>query len=84
LADGDAVSVQGAFKAELYTPDGGEPRISLPIIADQVVALRQPPRTKKAPAKAAEDARSRQDRCAGVWRDERDGPSDHIDDLEAL
>ena len=34
LADGDAVSVQGSFKAELYQPDGGEPKVSLSIIAE--------------------------------------------------
>jgi single-stranded DNA-binding protein len=48
LADGDAVSVQGAFKAELYRPDGGEPKVSLSIIADQVLGLRQPPKERKA------------------------------------
>jgi single-stranded DNA-binding protein len=49
LADGDGVSVQGSFKAEMYTPEGGEPRVSLSIIADRVLALRQPPRERKAP-----------------------------------
>jgi single-stranded DNA-binding protein len=48
LADGDAVSVQGSFKAELYQPDGGEPKVSLSIIADRVLALRQPPKERKA------------------------------------
>jgi single-stranded DNA-binding protein len=49
LGDGDGVSVQGAFKAELYTPDGGEPKVSLSIIADRVLALRQPPKERKVP-----------------------------------
>ena len=40
LSDGDAVSVQGAMQAELYRPEGKEPRISLSIIADQVLPLR--------------------------------------------
>ncbi|MCI0598593.1 MAG: single-stranded DNA-binding protein [Beijerinckiaceae bacterium] len=71
LGDGDALTVQGAFKAELYTPEGGEPRISLSIVADQVLALRQPPRTKKAP-------RPKQERYVGAWRDERDGPNDQV------
>ena len=39
---GDTVSLQGQMKAELYTPAGKfEPRISLSIIANSVLALRQ-------------------------------------------
>jgi hypothetical protein len=49
LGDDDACTVQGAFKAELYQPEGGEPKVSLSIIADRVVALRQPPKERKAP-----------------------------------
>jgi single-stranded DNA-binding protein len=41
LADGDAISVQGTLKAELYEKDG-EKRLSLSIVAAHVVALRQP------------------------------------------
>jgi single-stranded DNA-binding protein len=49
LVDGDGVSVQGSFKAEMYTPEGGEPKLSLSIIADRALALRQPPKERKAP-----------------------------------
>jgi single-stranded DNA-binding protein len=48
LGDGDACSVQGAFKADLYSKDGGEAKVSLSIIADRVLALRQPPKERKA------------------------------------
>ena len=41
LADGEAVSAQGAFKAELYDKDGVK-RLSLSMVADNVLALRQP------------------------------------------
>jgi len=45
LADGDAVSAQGPMKAEVY--DGGSgPKLSLSLIADQVLALRQPAKTR--------------------------------------
>ena len=54
LDEGDACTVQGAFKCELYQPEGGEARISLSIVADHVLALRQPPRERK--AKTAGDA----------------------------
>jgi hypothetical protein len=46
LTDGDAISVQGAFKAELYEK-GGEKRLSLAIVADNVLALRQPAKPRK-------------------------------------
>jgi hypothetical protein len=42
LADGDSCCVQSAFKAELYQREAGEARVSLSIIADHVLALRQP------------------------------------------
>jgi single-stranded DNA-binding protein len=56
LSDGDAVSAQGSMKAELYRPDGGEPRLSLSMVADQVLALRLPQhkRERKAPDESNE------------------------------
>jgi single-stranded DNA-binding protein len=41
LTDGDALSVQGAFKAETYEKDGAT-RLSLSVIADHFLPLRQP------------------------------------------
>jgi single-stranded DNA-binding protein len=75
LGDGDACSVQGAFKAELYQPEGGEPKVSLSIAADRVLALRQPPRERKPTASG--DARPRQERLAGSWAP-GGGPNDDI------
>jgi single-stranded DNA-binding protein len=43
LADSDALSVQGQLKAETYEKDGVT-RLSLSVIADRVLALRQPAR----------------------------------------
>jgi hypothetical protein len=37
LGDGEAISVQGALRAELYKD--GESKLSLSVIADQVLAL---------------------------------------------
>lgn len=54
LGEGDACTVQGAFKCELYQLEGGETRVSLSIVADHVLALRQPARERK--AKTAGDA----------------------------
>jgi single-stranded DNA-binding protein len=73
LTEGDALSVQGAFKAELYRPDGGETKLSLSIVAGQVVALRQPPRERKA---TVPDTRTRQER-SGSWTP-GSGPNDSI------
>jgi single-stranded DNA-binding protein len=53
LGEGDACSVQGSFKAEIYPPEGTPPKVSLSIIADNVLALRQPPRERKAKTSGA-------------------------------
>ena len=45
LGDGDALSVQGALKVETYERDG-ETKLSLSIIAEHVLALRQPSRKR--------------------------------------
>jgi single-stranded DNA-binding protein len=56
LREGDAVSAQGAMRAELYTPEGGEPRVSLSMVADQVLPARgrSKPRKDEKPAQPAE------------------------------
>lgn len=75
LQQGDALSVQGVPKFELYKPDGGEPRVSLSLTAEIVLALRQPPKQrtpkppKDAPAKPV-DTRPRAERWAGDGADE--------------
>ncbi len=48
LGEGDTLAAQGPMKCELYRPDGGEPRISLSIIADVVTPLK--PTRKERPA----------------------------------
>jgi single-stranded DNA-binding protein len=63
LDDGDAISVQGAFKADIYDKDG-EKRLSLSIIADNVLALRQPAKPRQVgktpqPATTANDGKPR-------------------------
>jgi single-stranded DNA-binding protein len=55
LREGDSLSVQGAFKAELYKPEGGEPKLSLSMVADHVLALRQPPKDRQAKGAAGPD-----------------------------
>src|SRR5258707_6704895 len=53
LGAGDAVSVQGKLKVELWQRDGGEVRISRSIFADSVLALKAPPRERRAKAAAS-------------------------------
>jgi single-stranded DNA-binding protein len=80
LTDGDGVSVQGSLKIELYAKEPGDPpTLSLSIIADQILALRQPPRERKAkaPELPSNDTRSRQERCSGTWAP-GGGPNDDI------
>lgn len=47
LAVGEQLSVQGKCKVELYSRDGGNPRISRTVFADHVLALRAAPRERK-------------------------------------
>ncbi|MGD9656203.1 MAG: single-stranded DNA-binding protein [Methylocystis sp.] len=58
LADGDSVSAQGALRAEIYRPDDGEPRLSLSLVADHVLALRQPKKSREKAADSRFDAAS--------------------------
>jgi single-stranded DNA-binding protein len=46
LGDGDAVSVQGALKAEIYEKNG-ETKLSLTVFADAILALKQPPKQRE-------------------------------------
>jgi single-stranded DNA-binding protein len=46
LTDGDALSVQGGLKAETYEKDGAT-KLSLSVVADHVLALRQPPKARR-------------------------------------
>jgi hypothetical protein len=64
LGDSDAVSVQGGLKAELYAKDGGEQKLSLSIIAEHVLPLRQP----RKPREPDSDKASPRERTAGADR----------------
>jgi single-stranded DNA-binding protein len=48
LGDGEAVSAQGRLTAEIYTKKG-ESRLALGVIADCVLARRQPPKPRQSP-----------------------------------
>jgi single-stranded DNA-binding protein len=52
MSAGDAVSAQGAMRAEIWTPEGKEPRIALSLTADAILPLR---RTKQSREKRAAD-----------------------------
>jgi hypothetical protein len=52
LADGDAASVSGSFKVEIYEKDG-EQRLSHTIFADRVLSAHPVKREKKEPAAAS-------------------------------
>jgi len=47
LEEGDAASIQGAFKVETFSKNG-DTKLSYSIVADQVLALRQPPKQRHA------------------------------------
>jgi single-stranded DNA-binding protein len=50
LGEGDALSAQGKASLSVYEKNG-EHRPSLSIVADHVLALRQPPKERKAPCR---------------------------------
>jgi single-stranded DNA-binding protein len=52
LSDGDAVSVQGALRVETYERDGAT-KVSLSVVVDHVLALRQPLASARARQKTA-------------------------------
>jgi hypothetical protein len=79
LADGDNISIQGPFTASIYTASDGNSKISLSMVANHVLALRQAPKARQAKvSEPAPDVRSRQQRLAGSWQSPADGPSDDI------
>lgn len=78
LAEGAAVSCQGTLKAETYRAESGETKLSLTCFADSVLALSPAPKERKPKEEPALDTRTREDRCRGEWRDERDGPNDAL------
>jgi single-stranded DNA-binding protein len=71
LGDGDAVSVQGSMRAELYRPDGGEARMNLTVFADAVLPLRPAPKQRKAKEPAEPQRSAPADR--GLARHAGDG-----------
>jgi single-stranded DNA-binding protein len=54
LDAGDSFSVQGAFTIDEYEKDG-EKRFSRKLVADHVLALRQPPKPRERPADVNRD-----------------------------
>lgn len=65
LSEGEAVSVQGRLDIGTYDKDG-ETRISFQVIAEHVLALRQPPKERKPKPAPPADTRTREERCRGV------------------
>jgi single-stranded DNA-binding protein len=78
LYDGDAITVQGPLRVETYTAADGETKISISIIAENVLALRQPPKKREAKSPAAPDSRTKQERQRGSWTGPDDGPLDEF------
>lgn len=68
LGEGDALALQGIPRFEIWRATDGEPRVSLSMTIDSVLALRQPPKQRKSkkekPAPKPEP-RMRAERCAG-------------------
>ena len=81
LGEGDSLAVQGSPKFEIYRPEAGEPRVSLSITVDYILALRQPPKERKKRESAPATARSEKpasDRSS--LNRHGDGGEDHFGD----
>jgi single-stranded DNA-binding protein len=48
LSDGDAVAVQGSLKIEQYIAVAGATKVSLSIVAEQILAVKQEPKKRAA------------------------------------
>jgi hypothetical protein len=51
LSDGDALSAQGKLTIETYIAVTGATKVSLSIVAEQILPLRAPPKKREAKAK---------------------------------
>lgn len=56
LTENDRLAVQGGLKVEIYAPEGKPPRLNRTIFVDHVLALRSPPKQKKAKSASAGQA----------------------------
>lgn len=79
MSAGDAISARGRFEAEVYSPaGGGEPRVSLSLIADAVLPLKKPaakPRAPKSSPSAKRDTHGRS------WQAPPDDPPPYDDPI---
>ncbi len=71
LSDGEPLSVAGEFSAEVWAPEGREPRVNLSLTADGVLSARRP-KPKPKPKPKLELDRQRQadngrERAAHSW-----------------
>lgn len=53
LREGDPIAISGEFDAEIYRPDGKEPRVSWKITADAILSARRPAKERKPEPKAS-------------------------------
>lgn len=58
LGDGDPIAVAGEVDADVYAPEGGEPRINWRVTVDAVISARRKPKAEKAPIEQRTAAKS--------------------------
>jgi single-stranded DNA-binding protein len=78
LGDGDSLSAQGRLGVETFITTSGTTKVSLSLVAEHVLALRQPPKKRAATTSAPPDIRTKQERQRGSWTGPDDGPCDEI------
>jgi single-stranded DNA-binding protein len=78
LQDGDALSVQGALKIETYIAVTGATKVSLSIVGEQILPLKQEPKKRATKKPAPPDTRTKEERQRGTWTGPDDGPLDDL------
>ena len=67
LSDGDPLSVAGEFSADVWAPEGREPRVNLSLTADGVLSARRPKAKPKLELDRQRQADNGRERAAHSW-----------------
>ena len=78
LRVGDGIAATGPMQAELYTPAGGEPRLSLSLVADRLISMEKQKRARGAEA-VVETTPSPRGASKGSLRESVHAPADFDD-----
>jgi hypothetical protein len=67
LGDGDPIAVAGEIDADIYAPEGSDPRVNWRVTADAVLSARRPAKAKLDGTKHKPKAANGRDRAGSSW-----------------